>query len=419
MKDKIAKLNNGIELVNLDARQARVRLQSPLTSAAIVPDKSLFEKLSDKALASQWSQNSKNDNFNYEFIGDVVPNESDYISVDFRALSKVIVPGHWLDWTRDGVLEESVQMLLGATVYANHNFYDINGWLGSVSAVEWDADGKAANGVPGINARYKIDALMNPRIARGLMMQPPAIHSTSMTVLFEFEYSHPDMAADDRWKFFRNLGEEIDGEIVRLIVTRVLEYWEASLVFQGADRLAKQITENDEATESFAAMSAIETADEPSNSDEEKTMKLTSEIKAKLGIEFDGDDVPEADVLKAAESLADKVSEMEQSATSESITELTKRAEAGDVLVEAKRTEVTRLAKLAELGAEEGTLDDVVVDQVNNADAEGLLRLEAYFGKKANDRFPATGRSSQEVTDESTDASGQGDAEDDPTGGLL
>jgi hypothetical protein len=40
----------------------------------------------------------------------------------------------------------------------------------------------------------------------------------------------------------------------------------------------------------------------PPNSNEEKTMKLTAEQKKELGIEFDGEDVPETEILKAAES---------------------------------------------------------------------------------------------------------------------
>ena len=43
---------------------------------------------------------------------------------------------------RDGyVLEDSVGLLKGATVYANHNYFDINAWLGAVSGVAWDPAG--------------------------------------------------------------------------------------------------------------------------------------------------------------------------------------------------------------------------------------------------------------------------------------
>ena len=410
---KPIKLPNGIVLMGagLESMSARVRMLSPLASADIRPDELLLEKLKDQAFVSQWSQQSKNDNFDFSKIDDVLPRDGDYINVNFRALSKTIVPGHWIDWTRDNVLEESTQLLRGATVYANHNFYDINGWLGAVAGVEWDAEGKNSGGVAGINAQYKIDALMNPRIARGLMMDPPAIHSTSMTVLFEFEYSHPDMAAEDRWKFFRNLGEEIDGEIVRLIVTKINEYWEASLVFQGADRLAKmqpaessgqlkvdsgQFSEK-EIKNLGSEISDTEAEIPPPTSTEEekKTVKLTKERKAQLGIEVDGDDVPESQVFEAIDKLSAEAAKA--AGLPDDIEDLKRDAAAGKVLLEDKRTAVMAKAKLAELGADEGTLDETDVDQINNADAELLTKLEKKYDKRIAERFP-NGRSSQEDT---------------------
>ena len=393
-------LPNGIELASLDARQARVRMLSPLAAANVRPDEQLAERLKAAGLVSQWSQQSKNDNFDFASIDDVMPQEGDYISVDFRAISKTVIPGHWIDWTRDNVLEESVGLLLGATVYPNHSYYDINGWLGAVSNVEWDADGKAASGVAGINARYKIDALMNPRIARGLMMEPPAIHSTSMTVLFEFEYSHPEMAAEDRWKFFRNLGEEIDGEIVRLIVTKINEYWEASLVFQGADRLAKMQPKDDTAN-SFSA-EAETAADQlpPNSTDEEKTMKLTSELKAKLGIEFDGDEVPDEQVSAAIDSLSAKAGQVP-----DNLTELNAQAEAGKKFIEKQRDEVTRLAKLAECDEGETELPSVIAEDIKAASFDRLVDLESFYDKKVAAKF-GNGRSSAEDSKKVEDAGG-------------
>ncbi|QQS33501.1 MAG: hypothetical protein IPM50_02650 [Acidobacteriota bacterium] len=396
---KPIRLQNGIELASLDATSARVRMLNPLTAANVRPDEDLAARLKAAGIASQWSVNQKNDTFEFTKVEDVLPRDGDYIAVDFRAISKTIVPGHWIDWTRDGVLEASVPRLLGATVYPNHDYYDINGWLGAVSNVEWDAKGTAADGVPGINARYKIDALMNPRIARGLMMDPPAIHSTSMTVLFEFEYSHPDMAAEDRWKFFKNLGEEIDGEIVRLIVTKINEYWEASLVFQGADRLAK--LRRSSGTESFSADEAEEAAETPPNSNEEKTMKLTSELKAQLGIEFDGDEVPDDQVVAAVDALSAQAAKVPAN-----LAELEARALAGDALVAEKRADVLRLAKLAEASGEDDELDPVVVDSINEADVERLQKLGAYYQKRVADKFPKGGRSSLENSDEIDNAGG-------------
>lgn len=381
-------LSNGIHIVSLDGQTATVRMRSPLAAAVITASEALAKRAAETFQASL----GKQDNFNFRTAGDVMPNAEDYITVAFRAISKTVVPGHWIDWSKDDVLKDSVPKLLNQTVYPNHDFTDINNWLGAVSSVAWDEAGSSSEGVPGITAEYKIDALMNPRVARGLLMKPPAIHSTSMTVLFKFEYSHPEIA-ENRWRFFELLGEEVEGHVVRLIVTEILEYWEASLVFQGADRLAKK--QDDETDESFSAEAEPAALTTPPNSNEEKTMKLTKEQKTKLGIEFDGEDVPETEIFKAAESMADKFAGVDPV----NIAELTAKAAAGDKFTEKQRTEVTRLARLAELGADEGDLDEVVSQSIADADFDRLVKLEGYYQKKVAERFPKGGRSSEEGSD--------------------
>jgi len=312
-----------------------------------------------------------------------------YVYKDFRALSQTLLPNRGLDFSTAGVLEAAVPMLAGKTVYPNHEFTDINNWVGVVAASSWDAS--AVNGAPGINCQIKLDAFLNYRIACGVMMTPPAINAMSLTVMFEFEYSHPQMAANDRWKFFDLLGEEVDGEIVRLIVTKIVEIWEASLVFLGEDRLAKGIEGDDpdedpDADPDFAEMSARKPAETPANSNEEKTMKLTKEEKAQLGIEFDGEDVPEADVVKAGLALKTKVDELSDA---EKIAELKANAEAGKAYIEKQRTEVTRLATLAECKADDdkAELPKVVADHIAAASFDTLVELEQHYQAKVGDKF--------------------------------
>lgn len=404
---------NGIKILSMERQLAQVRLRAPFAAAEICASEELQKRLTEIGMASQWSfvpAQQKQDNFNFQKVADVLPRDEDYILVPFRALSKTIVEGHWIDWSKDDVLKNSTSLLFGATVYPNHDFTDINNWVGSVAAVEWDENGARAEGIPGINVRYKIDALMNPRIARGLLMKPPAIHSTSMTVLFKFEYSHPDIANESRYRFFDLLGEEVEGQIVRLIVTEILEYWEASLVFQGADRLAKQC-EDDE--EDFADLSAeadghnptAAAAAPPANSNEEKTMNLKKEQKEKLGIEFDGDDVPETEIFKAADSLADSLAAFGEVKASE-VVALRSKAEAGEKFIKLQREEVTRLAKLSELGANEGDLPAVMAKQIDAADFDTLVELKDFYGKKVAEKFPKLARSSQEDAAPVEDAGG-------------
>lgn len=409
------KFPNGVEIVSMEKRHGSISMQSKFGANAISFDPKLPERVQERIkLVSQWAQTSNNDNFNYQRVDDILPREEDAISVSFRSLSKRIIEGHWLDFTADGVLEAGVEMLQGQTVYPNHQFWDINNALGSVSAAAWDASGEKFGNVPGINATYSIDALMNPRIARGLLWKPfPYIHSTSLTVLFEFDYSHPRLVEEG--KFWINLGEEIDGDIVRLVVTKIREIWEASLVFQGADRIAKKAKDDDDPEiESFSAANLSL----PTNSNEEKTMKLTKEQKSQLGIGFDGEDVPETEIFKAAETLAARNKEFD----GVNLTELKAQAATAATLLSKQRTEVSRLAKLAELGAEAGELDEIVSTQIEKADADTLVKLETYYQKKAAERFPTMLRSSSESSLEVEAAGGVKKEADKPlasTGGLV
>lgn len=408
----ILKLENGIEIVNLDARRARVRLVARFGAGDIAPDQQLAEKLA--SAASLWTQQNKQDNFNFANIGDVLPAEGDYINVRFRALSKTLVPGHWLDWSSGNVLKDSVSKLPGTTVYPNHAMWDVNNWLGSVASAEWDEEGAQSEGVAGINAIYKIDALMNPRIARGLLMQPPAIHSTSMTVLFAFEYSHPDIAADDKYKFFRLLGEEVDGRIVRFIVTEILDYWDASLVFQGADRLARKHDDDSEDFDDESLSADPKMPQAPAIKErKERTMKLNADQIAALGLKPDSDDVPETAILDRALELARENAQF----AGVDLAGLQARAATVDKFVGEKRAEVKRLATLAELGAEEGDLDEFVAQQIEEADYDRLAKMADYYGKRAADRIPS-GRTSLEDSDPIENAGGLKPAADVPAVGL-
>lgn len=147
----------------------------------------------------------------------------------FRALSKTLIEGYWLDFSEGDVLKNSTAKLKGQTIYPNH-WHDVNQWLGVIPYSYWE---EAT--VPGINVILKIDKLENPKIAQGLSMKPPAIHSGSVDVWFKYERSHPNLEG-----FFWKLGEKVDGSIVRFIIKTITKYGEYSLVYQGGDKLAKQ-----------------------------------------------------------------------------------------------------------------------------------------------------------------------------------
>lgn len=180
---------------------------------------------------------------------DLKPQEGDYIYPTYRALSEVIVrPQRPIDFSQNGVLKKAMNLLVGQAVYPNHEMI-AGDELGVVMGVNWSLekkvkckDGSSLTVPAGINAILKIDGKSNPRIARSINMNPPAMHSVSVTVEFEWEKSHKDMPDE---QFYDQLGQyDAKGELVRRVVTKVNRFHEISLVPHGADPFAKKLDEN-------------------------------------------------------------------------------------------------------------------------------------------------------------------------------
>lgn len=170
------------------------------------------------------------------------PKDEEFIEPMFRLLSATIVSKNWnpTDFSQNNVLKASMPMLLGQTVNCDHET-NIGNAIGSVSQVVWQEAYKDGNfTIPaGINGILKIDGKANPRIARGILMEPPSIHSNSVTVQFRWDKSHPKM--DDN-EFYQKLGTyDEKGVMVRRMVTEVVRYLETSLVSHGADTFAQKI----------------------------------------------------------------------------------------------------------------------------------------------------------------------------------
>lgn len=174
---------------------------------------------------------------------DVKPKDNEFIEPVFRMLSNCIVAKNYMptEFPKD-VLKASMGLLVGQTVNCDHET-EIGNAIGSVKEVSWQnayTDETMGIEIPaGINAVLKIDAKANPRIARGIMMDPPSIHSNSVTVQFEWKPSH---SFEKEWEFYDKLGTIAeDGTMVRRIVTKIISYKETSLVYHGADPFAQII----------------------------------------------------------------------------------------------------------------------------------------------------------------------------------
>lgn len=176
---------------------------------------------------------------------DLVPKDNEFIEPMFRLLSATIVSKNWYptDFSLPGVLKDSMNLMLGQTVNCDHAT-DIGNAIGSVSKVVWQEAYKDGDILipAGINGILKIDGKSNPRIARGILMEPPSIHSNSVTVQFRWEKSHPELSDDE---FYDKIGTYDDkGELIRRMVTEIVRYTETSLVSHGADVYAQKIGED-------------------------------------------------------------------------------------------------------------------------------------------------------------------------------
>lgn len=177
---------------------------------------------------------------------DLIPVEGDFVNPIFRALSQVVVNKRFnpVDFSKNGVLKASIDKLIGQTIFANHEAI-VGNEVGVVPDAIWQNSYITDSGITvpaGINAVFKIDGKSHPQISRKLTMEPPAIHSCSVTVQFAWEQSHPSM---DMQEFLNKVGTYgSDKQLIRKIVADIKLYHEISLVPHGADAYAQILDKN-------------------------------------------------------------------------------------------------------------------------------------------------------------------------------
>lgn len=185
---------------------------------------------------------------NPESFEELLPSAEDYLRLQFRALSAAYLgaSGYFLDFSRPGVLRASIPLMLPKEKSGSRRRYlmfhrnhssAIQDRIGFIENAEW---GKASGeqSAPGINIDVMMDWKLAPNEARQLLSDPPLVDSVSVSVSFDWEKSHPDMRDYQFWDF---LGHEMDGQVVRIIVTEITEYYHVGLVWEGADEEADKL----------------------------------------------------------------------------------------------------------------------------------------------------------------------------------
>ena len=174
---------------------------------------------------------------------DLTPTPDQFIEPVFRMLSEVTVHKKYnpINFPAS-VLKKTMYKLIGQTVNVDHEMA-VGNAVGSIKAVEWQ-NAYSINGIKvpaGINATLLIDGKANPRLARGIMMDPPSIHSNSVTVNFAWKKSHPKLEDNEFYSKLGTYGK--DGKLVQRIVTDIAAYHETSLVSHGADPFAQKVVD--------------------------------------------------------------------------------------------------------------------------------------------------------------------------------
>lgn len=312
---------------------------------------------------------------------DLMPKPEDYVVYEFRAISQAYLGegGYHLDFSTPGVLENAIQLMLPRELGGQRRVYlyfhrnhsrGIEDRIGHIVEAKWTLAGQQFSN-PGINIKTAIDKKLAPREVRMLNSNPPYAESVSISFNGQFEKSHPDM---DFWTFFEMMGREVDGEIVRLIVTSIDDFDHVGLVYEGGDEEADKVNQS-------------------------KFIPKPQLIKNE-GNKMDGLKLNAAEVLELQNLLtdvADGVSDFASLSgaieklleTNESLSkkikgmpELEKKAKAFDsMLAERRKNVVALITKVEE--EPEG-----FVAIAESMDMDGLAKLEKSYNAKLEKMFP-------------------------------
>lgn len=310
-----------------------------------------------------------------------------YIYPVFRALSKIVIPGYWLNFSLGNVLKQSVALLKNQTVYPNHDT-DVEKWLGVVEDSLWSEKSDPA----GIDITLKIDKVINPRIAEGLKMRPPALHSGSVGIRFKWQKSHPDLD-----QFWYKLGTTVDNKLVTIDITEITSYTEFSVVYQGADPYAKQQLRapefgneqetNAATTSGTTALQNIET-----HAQEETNVKLKKKQCEKLGLKTETL-FAKGDEIDLSQEQFDAImldAERVHAAQAEEIAALKPKAELGAQFEKAQRDEADKFYRLCNADS----IDEGMVKALKDLPIETVQALAKDYKARAEKLHPGKERQS-------------------------
>ena len=329
----------------------------------------------------------------------VAASAADFVEVTYRALSATLLADRPIDFSNEKMLKRSVRMLKGQTVFKDHDT-SVDNWVGRVANAFWDEETK---GIPfGINALLKLDAIKDPMTVRGVVQG--VIHSASVTVSFEWKPSHPKLM--DEGTFFERMGDEVDGELVRIIVTKIERFLEISLVWQGADEFAKQIGDNGRPVQQAMEPAPLHEVGQlslktPQSLSKEDTMDLLKKVlKETFGTEVSSESFKQilghyveeqkAEVVRKADEQITKLVDQLNTANTNitaleaKVKELEPQAVLGKTYLEDERKEAIRLCKLVK----GENINEAILKTLESGELELVQAWKGEFQKEAEVKFP-------------------------------
>lgn len=307
------------------------------------------------------------------------PNPEDYVQRDFRLLSAVTIRGAWvpIDYSRPGVLEEATPLFRRSLFTDHWSFAEL--CIGSVRFPRFNDTSTP----PGVDGTFFVLQKTNDTRKQDIskLVADGHLDRCSVTILFEWEQSHPDMKEKEFWL---RIGEtDDDGELIRVVVTKVIDILEISIVYFGADNTAGN-SELDEVQyqsvtgrQRHALNSQSINNKEVQTKMEEKFQGIKERLEAHLGRVFKtGIEVVQAldDILASMAAL-----KTEKTALEAKVTELAAAEKFKNDVVSKLRQDVTGLAAVF---SKTGKLDAHEQAVYEAASFEKLVELKSALENK-------------------------------------
>lgn len=161
----------------------------------------------------------------------VTANKEEFVKQKYRMLSAGMVQ-EIFDFSHENGAALKAAQAAGKfddlRFFKDHNF-SVDAVVGVVGKSSWNEDG-----VPGVDNDVFVNKTLDPAFAK--RFESGLVDSVSVGISFSKIKSHE---FEDPWDFYSLLGREVDGSIVRFLVTEIHFVRELSSVTEGADPNAK------------------------------------------------------------------------------------------------------------------------------------------------------------------------------------